>query len=49
VLVARRYATALDLVIDVEDAFCPWNTGRYRLRADHDTAGCVRTLLPTYG
>lgn len=45
-LAARRYATALDLVLDVEDAFCPWNTGRYRLRADHDTAFCERTHAP---
>ncbi|MEV0478655.1 sterol carrier protein domain-containing protein, partial [Streptomyces prunicolor] len=21
----------MDLVLDIEDAFCPWNTGRYRL------------------
>jgi predicted acetyltransferase len=28
---ARRYAAAGDVVIGVEDSFCPWNTGRYRL------------------
>lgn len=36
-----------DLVLDVEDAFCPWNTGRYRLEADQDAAVCVRTRAPT--
>jgi len=28
---ARRYAVAGDLVVAVEDPFCAWNTGRYRL------------------
>nr|WSY56747.1 sterol carrier protein domain-containing protein [Streptomyces sp. NBC_00886] len=45
-LSARRYAGTLDLVLDVEDAFCPWNTGRYRLAADHDTVACERTHAP---
>ena len=45
-LAARRYAGTLDLVLDVEDAFCPWNTGRYRLEADQDAAACVRTRAP---
>jgi predicted acetyltransferase len=45
-LAARRYAIPLDLVIEVEDAFCPWNAGRYRLRADGDTATCDRTQAP---
>jgi predicted acetyltransferase len=31
-LSARTYATAVDLVLEVEDADCPWNTGRHRLR-----------------
>ncbi|MYW65587.1 GNAT family N-acetyltransferase [Streptomyces sp. SID8379] len=44
-LTARRYATALDLVLDVEDDFCPWNTGRYRLRSDGaDDVTCERTI-----
>jgi predicted acetyltransferase len=30
-LSARRYAIDPDVVLDVCDAFCPWNTGRYRL------------------
>jgi predicted acetyltransferase len=45
-LAARRYAGTLDLVLEVEDAFCPWNTGRYRLEADQDAAACVRTRAP---
>jgi len=42
-LAGRRYATALDLVLDVQDDFCPWNTGRYRLSAQDGTAACERT------
>lgn len=32
-LAARRYATAGEVVLDVTDAFCPWNAGRWRLAA----------------
>ncbi|MFJ8823074.1 GNAT family N-acetyltransferase [Streptomyces sp. NPDC102467] len=42
-LAARRYAAPLDLVIEVEDAFCPWNAGRYQLHADDSSAICERT------
>ncbi len=42
-LTSRRYATPLDLVLDVEDSFCPWNAGRYRLLADGDAVTCERT------
>ncbi len=28
----RRYPTDSSLVVEVSDAFCPWNTGRYRIR-----------------
>jgi predicted acetyltransferase len=31
-LSARDYATDLDVVLEVDDPFCPWNSGRYRLR-----------------
>jgi len=31
-LSARTYATGVDLVLDVDDPYCPWNTGRHRLR-----------------
>jgi predicted acetyltransferase len=30
-LVSRGYAAPLDVVLDVSDAFCPWNAGRWRL------------------
>jgi predicted acetyltransferase len=33
---ARRYARAGDLVLDVADPFCPWNSGRYRLVVSED-------------
>ncbi|MDA3646488.1 GNAT family N-acetyltransferase [Saccharopolyspora indica] len=33
-LMTRRYAAPLDVVLDVTDRFCPWNEGRWRLRAD---------------
>ena len=36
VLAARRYSAPLDLVLEVSDAFCPWNAGRWRLRAGAD-------------
>ncbi len=29
----REYAAPLDLVLEVADEFCPWNTGRWRLRS----------------
>lgn len=42
-LAARRYATALDVVFEVEDTFCRWNAGRYRLQADGEVVACQRT------
>ncbi|MFJ6566144.1 GNAT family N-acetyltransferase [Streptomyces sp. NPDC091292] len=42
-LEARTYQTPLDVVFDVEDAFCPWNEGRWRLTGDHKGASCKRT------
>lgn len=30
-LTARRYATDSSLVLEVQDAFCPWNEGRWRI------------------
>ena len=38
-LSARRYTGDPDVVLDVADAFCPWNAGRYRLAG----GGCERT------
>ncbi|MEV5938355.1 GNAT family N-acetyltransferase [Streptomyces sp. NPDC051994] len=42
-LEARTYAATVDVVLDVEDAFCPWNAGRWRLTGDTKGASCVRT------
>jgi predicted acetyltransferase len=42
-LEARTYAAPVDVVLDVEDAFCPWNTGRWRLSGDAKGASCERT------
>jgi predicted acetyltransferase len=43
-LALRRYSGALDIVFEVEDAFCTWNIGRWRLRAGADgVAACERT------
>ncbi|WP_328677824.1 GNAT family N-acetyltransferase [Streptomyces sp. NBC_00322] len=42
-LEARTYQTPVDVVFDVDDAFCPWNTGRWRLTGDHKGASCKRT------
>jgi predicted acetyltransferase len=33
----------VDVVFEVEDAFCPWNTGRWRLGGDAKGASCERT------
>jgi predicted acetyltransferase len=38
-LSARGYAGDPDVVLDVSDAFCPWNAGRYRLAG----GGCEPT------
>jgi predicted acetyltransferase len=45
-LAARAYAAPLDVVLEVDDAFCPWNAGRYRLAADAGRATCERTDAP---
>jgi predicted acetyltransferase len=42
-LEARSYQAPVDVVFDVEDAFCPWNTGRWRLSGDPKGASCART------
>jgi predicted acetyltransferase len=44
-LAARGYACDLDIVLDVRDDLCPWNAGRWRLRAraDGTPATCDRT------
>lgn len=42
-LAARAYATPVDVVLDVTDERCPWNTRRYRLSADAGGAVCAPT------
>lgn len=42
-LSARTYQAPLDVVFEVEDAFCPWNAGRWRLAGDPKGASCERT------
>ncbi|MGC0377280.1 GNAT family N-acetyltransferase [Streptomyces sp. SAI-229] len=43
---ARTYRAPVDVVFEVEDAFCPWNTGRWRLSGDAKGASCERTEGP---
>jgi predicted acetyltransferase len=42
-LAARTYGAPFEVVLEVEDAFCPWNAGRHRLAWD----GAVATCEPT--
>jgi predicted acetyltransferase len=42
-LSARRYPAPIDLVFDVRDDFCAWNTGRWHLRGHPAGAFCDRT------
>ncbi|GAA0678505.1 hypothetical protein GCM10010193_34990 [Kitasatospora atroaurantiaca] len=44
----RGYAAPVEVVLDVEDEFCPWNTGRWKLQSDGQGKGasCVRTAEP---
>ncbi|MYR40583.1 GNAT family N-acetyltransferase [Streptomyces sp. SID5910] len=42
-LAARTYQAPVDVVFDVEDVFCPWNEGRWRLTGDAKGASCERT------
>ncbi|WP_030314551.1 GNAT family N-acetyltransferase [Streptomyces sp. NRRL B-3229] len=45
-LEARTYQTPVDVVLEVEDAFCPWNAGRWRLSGDAKGGSCTRTTDP---
>jgi predicted acetyltransferase len=45
-LEARAYAAPLDVVLEVADAVCPWNAGRWRLEAGASAARCARTDAP---
>jgi predicted acetyltransferase len=42
-LAARTYTAPFQVVFEVEDAFCPWNTGRHRLVWDGADAACEPT------
>ncbi|WP_329217369.1 GNAT family N-acetyltransferase [Streptomyces sp. NBC_01485] len=42
-LEARTYQAPVDVVLAVEDVFCPWNSGRWRLSGDAKGAVCERT------
>jgi predicted acetyltransferase len=42
-LADRPYLESVDVVLDVEDAFCPWNAGRFRLTGGPDGASCEPT------
>ncbi len=44
-LTARGWSEDLDLVLEVEDGTCPWNAGRWRVRA----SGGVATCQPSTG
>ncbi|MEU4067788.1 GNAT family N-acetyltransferase [Streptomyces wedmorensis] len=45
-LEARTYQAPVDVVFEVEDAFCPWNEGRWRVTGDAKGAVCARTSDP---
>jgi predicted acetyltransferase len=42
-LSARSYSEDSEVVIEVEDPFCPWNEGRYALAATGGTSACEVT------
>ncbi|MGF1428185.1 GNAT family N-acetyltransferase [Kitasatospora sp. LaBMicrA B282] len=45
---SRHYAAPVDLVLEVADEFCPWNTGRWHLHAagPNAAAACEPTDAP---
>ena len=45
-LAGRRYATPVDVVLEVIDEFCPWNAGRWRLSGGPTGATCTATADP---
>ena len=42
-LTGRRYSADVHVVLEVSDAFCPWNEGRWLLEGGVDGARCTRT------
>lgn len=45
-LAARRYACPVELVLEVRDDRCPWNTGRWQLSGSPSAATCTATDRP---
>jgi len=45
-LSGRRFAADVRVVLEVSDAFCPWNEGRWLLEGSPDGARCTRTTAP---
>jgi predicted acetyltransferase len=45
-LAGRRYSADVRVVLEVSDAFCPWNEGRWLLEGGPDGATCTRTSAP---
>jgi predicted acetyltransferase len=41
----RTYGEPFEVVFEVEDAFCPWNAGRWALRWDGTTATSAETAI----
>lgn len=42
----RRYSSDVDSVLEVEDSFCPWNSGRWRFTVKGGEATVTRTEDP---
>jgi predicted acetyltransferase len=45
-LTSRGYPSEVDVVLDVTDARCPWNAGRWRLSAGPTGSTCEPTRDP---
>ena len=45
-LAARRYTRSVEVVLEVADPLCPWNSGRWKLSAGPDVATCTSTADP---
>jgi predicted acetyltransferase len=45
-LAARSYREPFEVVLELADEVCPWNTGRWALRWDGSTATCAKTATP---
>src|SRR5205807_1889744 len=42
-LEGRRFASDVDIVIEVDDPLCDWNSGRWHVAGDADNSRCTRT------